>query len=111
MLHFCLAKHAIILSRNGKTNKEMFIYVIEGMYFIQSFSIQPCLLAYVLQTMQREVEEEIKHIAVQRQQRFQVTGTGEDTGTGTNPGAGGDIGTRTDPGTGTISTIANCIYR
>ena len=48
----------------------MFIYVSEGMYFIQSFSIQPRSLAYLLETMESEVEEEIKHIVVYRQQRF-----------------------------------------
>ena len=63
MLHFYLAKHAKISSRNGKTNREMFIYVSEGMYFIQSFSIQPRSLVYLLETMESDVEEEIKHIA------------------------------------------------
>ena len=70
MLHFCLSWHARISSRNGKTNKEMFIYVSEGMYFIQSFSIRPHSLARLLETMESEVEEKMKHIAVYRQQRF-----------------------------------------
>ena len=48
----------------------MFIYVSEGMYFIQSFSIQPHSLACLLERMESEVEEEMKHIAVYRQQRF-----------------------------------------
>ena len=48
----------------------MFIYVSKGMYFIQSISIQPRSLAYLLEAMESEVEEEIKHIAVYRQQQF-----------------------------------------
>ena len=71
MLHFRLSWHARISSRSGKTNKEMFIYVSEGMYFIQSFSIRPHSLARLLETMESEVEEKMKHIAVYRQQRFQ----------------------------------------
>ena len=37
----------------------MFIYISEGMYFIQSFFIQPRSLAYLLGTMEREMEEDI----------------------------------------------------
>ena len=74
MLHFLLLQYIKILSRSGKTIKEIElgdVYICQReMYIIQRFPIQPHTLACLFKTMGSELQEERKHIAVYRQQRF-----------------------------------------
>ena len=74
MLNFFLLQYVKILSRSGKTNKEIELGDVDirqrMMYFIQRFTIRPRTLAFLFETMGSELQEERKHIALYRQQRF-----------------------------------------
>ena len=81
MLNFFLLQYVKILSRSGKTNKEIELGDVDirqrMMYFIQRFTIRPRTLAFLFETMGSELQEERKHIALYRQQRFQGQWVGD----------------------------------